>query len=92
MSDEEWAIVASCLTLKELEAPQRRHDPQEVFNSCLVPDLILTAAASQQGRGRANLLEIWQVLHLLHHRPHVILARRCGPRERIRLSHGAGRI
>ena len=33
VSDEEWAFVASYLTLIREDAPQRRHDPREVFNA-----------------------------------------------------------
>ena len=35
VSDEEWAFVAPYLTLMDPEAPQRRHDPREVFNALL---------------------------------------------------------
>jgi transposase len=33
VSDEEWAFVAPYLTLMTPDAPQRRHDPREVFNA-----------------------------------------------------------
>ncbi len=33
ISDEEWAFVASYLTLMSEDAPQRRHDLREVFNA-----------------------------------------------------------
>jgi transposase len=33
VSDEEWAFVASYLTLMKPDAPQRHHDPREVFNA-----------------------------------------------------------
>ena len=33
VSDEEWPFVAPYLTLMDPEAPQRRHDPREVFNA-----------------------------------------------------------
>jgi transposase len=32
VSDEEWASVAPYLSLIRQDAPQRRHDPREVFN------------------------------------------------------------
>ena len=32
VSDEEWAFVAPYLSLIRQDAPQRRHDPREVFN------------------------------------------------------------
>ena len=32
-SDEEWHIVAPYLTLMRDDAPQRDHDPREVFNA-----------------------------------------------------------
>jgi len=33
VSDEEWAFVAPYLTLLTPDAPQRKHDPREVFNA-----------------------------------------------------------
>ena len=33
VSDEEWAFVAPYLTPDDPEAPQRGHDPREVFNA-----------------------------------------------------------
>jgi transposase len=33
VTDEEWAFVAPYLTLMTPDAPQRRHDPREVFNA-----------------------------------------------------------
>jgi transposase len=33
VSDEEWAFVAPYLTLMRPDAPQRRHDPREVYNA-----------------------------------------------------------
>jgi transposase len=33
VSDEEWAFVAPYLSLMRDDAPQRRHDPREVFNA-----------------------------------------------------------
>ena len=33
VSDEEWAFVAPYLTLMTADAPQRKHDPREVFNA-----------------------------------------------------------
>lgn len=33
VSDEEWAFVAPYLTLMRADAPQRRHDPREVYNA-----------------------------------------------------------
>jgi transposase len=33
VSDEEWAFVAPYLTLMRLDAPQRCHDPREVYNA-----------------------------------------------------------
>ena len=33
VSDEEWAFVAPYLTLMRPDAPQREHDPREVFNA-----------------------------------------------------------
>lgn len=34
-TDEDWAFVAPYLTLMRPDAPQRRHDPREVFNAVL---------------------------------------------------------
>lgn len=31
--DDEWAFAAACLTLMRPDAPQRRHDPREVYNA-----------------------------------------------------------
>lgn len=33
VTDEEWAFVAPYLSLMKEDAPQRRHDPREVFNA-----------------------------------------------------------
>ena len=33
VTDEEWAFVAPYLTLMSPDAPQRRHDPREVYNA-----------------------------------------------------------
>ncbi len=33
VTDDEWAFVAPYLTLMSLGAPQRRHDPREVYNA-----------------------------------------------------------
>jgi transposase len=33
VSDEEWAFVAPYLTLMRPDAPQRKHDPREVYNA-----------------------------------------------------------
>ncbi len=33
VTDAEWAFVAPYLTLMDLNVPQRRHDPREVFNA-----------------------------------------------------------
>src|SRR5829696_825181 len=33
VSDEEWGFVAPYLTLMTPDAPQRKHDPREVFNA-----------------------------------------------------------
>src|SRR5215210_834191 len=33
VTDEEWAFVAPYLTLMREDAPQRRHDPREVYNA-----------------------------------------------------------
>jgi len=33
VTDDEWASVAPCLTLMREDAPQREHDPREVFNA-----------------------------------------------------------
>ncbi len=33
VADDEWALVAPYLTLMTLDAPQRRHDPREIFNA-----------------------------------------------------------
>ena len=35
VTDEEWAFVAPYLTLMTVAAPQRHHDPREVFNALL---------------------------------------------------------
>ncbi|MDP9469944.1 MAG: IS5/IS1182 family transposase, partial [Chloroflexota bacterium] len=33
VSDDEWAFVAPYLTLMRPDAPQRVHDPREVYNA-----------------------------------------------------------
>ena len=62
VSDDEWAFAAPYLTLMRPDAPQRQHDPREVFNALrwivragapwryLPHDLPPWAAVSQQTR------------------------------------------
>lgn len=64
VSDDEWALVATYLTLMREDAPQREHDMREVFNGLrwlvrsgagwrrLLPDLPPWAPVYQQTQRR----------------------------------------
>ncbi len=58
VTDEEWAFVAPYLTLMTPTAPQRRHDPREVFNA--LRWLVRTGA---QWRMLPNDLPPWEAVY-----------------------------
>ncbi len=58
VTDEEWAFVAPYLTLLDPEAPQRRHDPREVFNA-----LRWIVRAGSSWRMLPNDLPPWAAVH-----------------------------
>jgi transposase len=58
VSDEEWAFVAPYLTLMDADAPQRRHDPREVFNG-----LRFIVRGGLQWRLMPNDLPPWDIVY-----------------------------
>src|SRR5918998_1746763 len=58
VADEEWAFVAPYLTLMDEAAPQRRHDPREVFNG-----LRFIVRSGMQWRMMPHDLPPWDIVY-----------------------------
>lgn len=58
VSDEAWAFVAPYLSLLSLDAPQRRHDPREVFNG--LRDVVKSGAP---WRGLPHDFPPWEIVY-----------------------------
>src|SRR6476646_1250025 len=58
VTDEEWDFIAPYLTLMNAEAPQRKYDPREVFNT--MRDIVRTGS---QWRYMPNDLPPWEAVY-----------------------------
>jgi transposase len=58
VTDEEWEFIAPYLTLMNAEAPQRKHDPREVFNA-----MRYIVRTGSQWRYMPNDLPPWEAVY-----------------------------
>jgi len=58
VTDEEWDFIAPYLTLMNAEAPQRKHDPREVFNA-----MRYIVRTGSQWRYMPNDLPPWEAVY-----------------------------